>query len=209
MRVLVVVVAGDDFGLGLAADGAGVLDGTGDKAGRLLSDNTLVPLVCFDVLLVVADGALLIVAVLVVSIFVVMLAGDAFGLSLAAGGAGVFHRTRGEAGAGIGHDAVVPCVRKHSAEHGVALGAICPVAALVVLELRAGVSRAGDGGSADGAGGIKAVRIGVAAVIAGLHIAAVGAGALAGLVFRIVVLLIHGQSADAGCLVIYCGIRTA
>ena len=207
--VLVVMVAGDAFGLGLAADSAGVFDGTGDKAGRLLSDNALVPFVGLNVLLVAADAALLIVIILVVSILVVVLAGDALGLSLTAGGAGVLHRTGGEAGAGVSHDAVVPCVREHPAEDGIALGAICPVAALVMLELRTDVFRFGDSASAYGAGGAEAGGIGVAAVVAGLDISAIGAAALAGLVFRIVVLLIQGQSAYAGCLVIAGGILTA
>ena len=207
--VLVVMVAGDAFGLGLAADSAGVFDGTGDKAGRLLSDYAVIPLVGFDVLLVVADGAFLIVIILVVSILVVVLAGDALGLSLAAGGAGVLHRTGGEAGAGVSHDTVVPCVREHPAEDGIALGAICPVTAAVVLKLRTDVFRTGDSASADRAGGADAGGVSIAAVVAGLHIAAVGAAALAGLVFRIVVLLIQGQSAYAGCLVIAGGILTA
>ena len=46
---------------------------------------------CFNVLLVMADGAFLIVIILVVSILVVVLAGDALGLGLAAYGAGVLH----------------------------------------------------------------------------------------------------------------------
>lgn len=209
MRVLVIVIALEIIAVFRAAYGACVFNDTGDKAVRLLSDNALVPFVGFDVLLVVADGAFLIVIILVVSILVVVIARDAFGLSLTAGGAGVLHRTGGEAGAGVSHDAVVPCVREHPAEDGIALGAICPVAALVVLELRTDVFRFGDSASAYGAGGAEAGGIGVAAVVAGLHIAAVGAAALAGLVFRIVVLLIQGQSAYAGCLVIAGGILTA
>lgn len=209
MRVPVIVVALKIVAVFRAAYGACIFNDTGDKAGRLLSDNAVIPLVGFDVLLVVADGAFLIVIILVVSILVVVLAGDAFGLSLTAGGAGVLHRTGGEAGAGVSHNAVVPCVREHPAEEGIALGEICPVAALVVLELRTDVFRFGDSASAYGAGGAEAGGIGVAAVVAGLHIAAVGAAALAGLVFRIVVLLIQGQSAYAGCLVIAGGILTA
>ena len=46
-------------------------------------------LVRLDILLVMADGAFLIVAVLVVSVLVVVVAGDALGLGLAANGAGV------------------------------------------------------------------------------------------------------------------------
>ena len=207
--VLVVMVAGDAFGLGLAADGAGEFFDAGNHAGRLLSDNALVPLVGFNVLLVAADAALLIMIDGVMRVPVIVIARDAFGLCLTAGGAGVLHRTWGEAGAGVSHDTVVPCVREHPAEDGIALGAICPVAALVVLELRTDVFRFGDSASAYGAGGAEAGGIGVAAVVAGLHIAAVGAGAAAGLVFRIVVLLIQGQSAYAGCLVIAGGILTA
>ena len=209
MRVLVIVIALEIVAVFRAAYGACVFNDTGDKAVRLLSDNALVPFVGLNVLLVVADGAFLIVIILVVSILVIVLAGDALGLSLTAGGAGVLHRTGGKAGAGVSDNAVVPCVREHPAEEGIALGAICPVAALVVLELRTDVFRFGDSASAYGAGGAEAGGIGVAAVVAGLHIAAVGAGALAGLVFRIVVLLIQGQSAYAGCLVIDCGILTA
>ena len=209
MRVLVIVLALEIVAVFRAAYGACIFNDTGDKAVRLLSDNALVPFVGFNVLLVAADAALLIMIDGVMRVPVIVIARDAFGLSLTAGGAGVLHRTGGEAGAGVSHDAVVPCVREHPAEEGIALGAICPVAALVVLELRTDVFRFGDSASAYGAGGAEAGGIGVAAVVAGLHIAAVGAGAAAGLVFRIVVLLIQGQSAYAGCLVIDCGILTA
>ena len=209
MRVLVIVVALKILAVFRAAYGACIFNDTGDKAVRLLSDNALVPFVGFNVLFVTADAALLIMIDGVMRVLVIVVARDAFGLSLTAGGAGVLHRTGGEAGAGGSHNAVVPCVREHPAEEGIALGAICPVAALVMLELRTDVFRFGDSASAYGAGGAEAGGIGVAAVVAGLHIAAVGAAALAGLVFRIVVLLIQGQSAYAGCLVIAGGILTA
>ena len=208
MRVPVIVVALKIVAVFRAAYGACIFNDTGDKAVRLLSNNALVPFVGFNVLLVAADAALLIMIVGIVRVLVIVIARDAFGLSLTAGGAGVLHRTGGEAGAGVGDDTVVPCVREHPAEEGIALGAICPVAALVVLELRTDVFRFGDSASAYGAGGAEAGGIGVAAVVTGLHIAAVGAAALAGLVFRIVVLLIQGQSAYAGCLVIAGGILT-
>ena len=209
MRVLVIVIALEIVAVFRAAYGACVFNDTGDKAVRLLSDNALVPFVGLNVFLVAADAALLIMIDGVMRVPVIVIARDAFGLCLTAGGAGVLHRTWGEAGAGVSHDTVVPCVREHPAEDGIALGAICPVAALVVLELRTDVFRFGDSASAYGAGGAEAGGIGVAAVVAGLHIAAVGAGAAAGLVFRIVVLLIQGQSAYAGCLVIAGGILTA
>ena len=209
MRVLVIVIALKILAVFRAAYGACIFNDTGDKAVWLLSDNALVPLVGFNVPLVAADAALLIMIDGVMRVLVIVIARDAFGLSLTAGGAGVLHRTGSEAGAGVSHDAVVPCVREHPAEEGIALGAICPVAALVVLELRTDVFRFGDSASAYGAGGADAGGVSIAAVVAGLHIAAVGAAALAGLVFRIVVLLVQGQSADAGRLVIYCGIRTA
>ena len=110
VSVLVVVVAGDALGLGLAANGAGVLHRTGSDAGAGIGDNALIPFVRFDVLLIVAECAFLIVVVLVVGILVVMLTGDALGLGLAANGAGVFHRAGSDTGAGIGDDALVPFV---------------------------------------------------------------------------------------------------
>ena len=91
MRVLVIVIALNIQLICCAADGAGEFLDTGNHAVRLLSDNALVPFVGLNVLLVAADAALLIMIVSVMRVPVIVIARDAFGLSLTAGGAGVFH----------------------------------------------------------------------------------------------------------------------
>ena len=91
MRVLVIVIALEIVAVFRAAYGACVFNDTGDKAGRLLSDNALVPLVGLNVLLVAADAALLIMIVGVMRVLVIVVTGDALGLGLAANGAGVLH----------------------------------------------------------------------------------------------------------------------
>ena len=91
MRIPVIVVALKIVAVFRAAYGACIFNDTGDKAVRLLSNNALVPLVGFNVLLVAADAALLIMIVGVMRVLVIVLTRDALGLSLTAGGAGVFH----------------------------------------------------------------------------------------------------------------------
>ena len=91
MRVLVIVIALEIVAVFRAAYGACVFNDTGDKAVRLLSDNALVPFVRFNVLFVTTDAALLIMIVGVMRVPVIVIAGDALGLGLAANGAGVLH----------------------------------------------------------------------------------------------------------------------